>query len=144
MPYIAKTGKGEKSDLNFAIFPILKQVDGESLFIGTAFFITNTGIFVTAKHVINDVLNEEGKQKYPIVGLQLLPDNKYIIRQVLRCHSNTKSDVVVGVLAQPKDKITGKPLLNKLLVITLIEPKQGSRIVTYAYPGSTTNIDGNL
>ena len=144
MPYICQTGKGEKADPGLAIFPILKQVGGKNLVVGTAFFITNTGVFVTAKHVIRDVLDDEGKQQYPIAGLQILPGNQYIIRQVLRCHSNTKSDIAVGVLAQPKHKVTGELLLNKLLTLTLIEPRLGSRIVTYAYPESTTIIEGNL
>ncbi|MCK9614986.1 MAG: serine protease [Candidatus Omnitrophica bacterium] len=144
MSYICKTGKGEEADPSLAIFPILKEVDGKRLVVGSAFFITNTGIFVTAKHVIKDVFDERGKQKYPIFGLQILPDDKYIIRPVLSCYSNTKSDVVVGALEQQRHKITGEPRSNKLLVLTLIEPKQGARIVTYAYPGSKTEIEGNV
>jgi hypothetical protein len=144
MPYIFKTDTGEKIDPSLAIFPILKQKDEKWLLIGTAFFITNTGLFVTAKHVIKDVLDSKGKQKYPIFALQFLPDNKYIKRVVLRCHSNTKSDVSVGVLAPMTHNITGKPLTNKVVVLTLNKPKQGSRIVTYAYPNSKTSIDGNV
>jgi hypothetical protein len=143
MPYICQSGKGEKTDPGLAIFPILKKVEGKYLVIGTAFFITASGNFVTAKHVMADVFDEEGKQKYPIFGLQLLSDNKYIIRKVRRCNINTKSDVAVGALEQPRHEVTGELLRNKIVILTLIEPRQGSRIATYAYPESVTDIDGN-
>jgi len=139
MPHICLTGDGVEVDPGLAVFPILKQVDGRNSIVGTAFFIAKAGIFVTAKHVIQDVLDTEGRQIYPIAGLQILTDNRYTIRQVISCHANTRSDVVVGVL-----EWRGEEFCSKVLALTLVEPRIGSSIHTYAYPGSNVRIESNV
>jgi hypothetical protein len=98
---------GQEADGALAIFPIVKKIDGLFKLVGTAFFISNTGLFVTAKHVMEDVLDKDMRLKCPIYGLQLLENNKYFIRQILRYSFNTKSDIVVGVLRALTHKKTG-------------------------------------
>lgn len=144
MPYIGRTQNGKNADIAHAIFPIFKIVKGVHKLIGTAFFITKTGLFVTAKHVLSDVFDKNGSQLYPILGLQLFGNNQYIRRPVLRCCSNAKSDVTVGVLAPVTHNRTGDHLLNKILTLTTKVPKVSSRIVTYAYPKTTVFLKNNI
>jgi hypothetical protein len=55
-------GTGTPADPTEAIVPILKDINGYVQLIGTGFFITNTGLIATAKHVLMDVLDDTGKQ----------------------------------------------------------------------------------
>ena len=64
--YGFRTDKGEPADPGHAIFPIVKYVDGKMHLIGTGFFITTHGIFVTAKHVLMDPFDRDGRERYPI------------------------------------------------------------------------------
>jgi len=144
MGYICMSVDGKETDASHAIFPILKQVDAIWKMVGTGFFISNTGIFVTAKHVIEDVLDKDGKPMCPICGFQLLEGDKYAIRDIIGCQSNTKSDVAVGVLRPMTHKITAEPLYNKIIPLATLQPRIGSRVVTYAYPESTVELEEQL
>jgi hypothetical protein len=69
----ALDGEGNRADLTKAIFPILKKDKyGDFYLIGTGFFITDNGIFVTAKHVLLDVIDENGGQTHSIFLVQYL------------------------------------------------------------------------
>ena len=81
----AVDGDGNVIEPNKAIFPIIKENShGDFYLIGTGFFITNSGIFVTAKHVLLDVIDKNGEQTHPIFLIQFLGDG-YIKRPILRC-----------------------------------------------------------
>jgi hypothetical protein len=115
-------------------FPIIKQDEGGQLrLLGTGFLISTNGLFVTAKHVLMDVLDVSGKQRYPIGMLQFLPGNRFVQRPILRCSTNSKSDVAIGVAAPMKTR-DGSSLQNKILQLTTIPAPVGARIVTYAFP----------
>lgn len=50
--YGVKDGDGNKVDPSHTIFPIIKHDNNGSIsLIGTGFFISENGIFLTAKHV---------------------------------------------------------------------------------------------
>lgn len=120
-----------------AIFPILKRTnDGNFYLIGTGFFITDTGLFVTAKHVLLDVIDANGAQTHPIVLVHFLGDG-YKIRPILRCTSHDIADISVGIAAPMNHNTLGTPLKNKLLHLTQRVPAVGQRVCTYAYPKST-------
>ena len=52
-------------------FPLLKHNDaGEWRLVGTGFYISSDGLFVTAKHVIDDVF-ENGRQVWPLAIMHL-------------------------------------------------------------------------
>jgi len=119
-----------------AIFPILKKADGKFEMVGTGFFICNVGVFVTAKHVLEDVLDENGVPQYPIGAVQFMPNDKYILRHVIRCCSNTKSDISVGILAPTHHNKTKESFINHVLTLTFKEPNIGENIATWAYPNT--------
>lgn len=101
-------GEGRVAVPTTAIFPILKQtIDGNFHLIGTGFFVTDTGIFVTAKHVLMDVMDDSGVQTHPIFLVQFI-EGSYVMRPILRCASHKLADVSIGIAA---------PMIHKNLAI---------------------------
>lgn len=122
------------------IFPILKQVKGDSLeLIGTGFFIAGMGLFASAKHVLRDCFDEKENQKYPVCLLHFLPDNQYLFRHILWCSSHPTADVAIG-LAEPAADTES----NGVLMLTTSSPAIGETIVTYAYPRTKIQKVGTL
>ncbi len=137
--FVAKDGNGNTIDPGLAIFPILKHYDDGTLcLIGTGFFISDNGIFLTAKHVLMDVIDNEGNQTSPIALIQFL-GGQYLIRPILRCTSHEIADISVGIAAPMIQNSTGEPLKNKILRLTPTVSEAGSRVCTYAYPKSVFN-----
>jgi len=134
--YGAIDGNGNTVDPSHTIFPIIKHNnEGLIRLIGTGFFIAENGIFVTAKHVLLDVLDEKGIQTDAISLVQLL-GGSYLIRPILRCTSHEIADISVGIAAPTTNDKTGEPLKNKLLKLTPKLGELGARVCTYAYPKS--------
>jgi hypothetical protein len=74
--------------------------------VGTGFFITTNGLFVTARHVLmDDVFDLAGRQRYPIGLIQFVDPNIYIQRPVLRCAPHRVADVASALRHRCK---TGK------------------------------------
>ena len=132
------TGKGEKAELNQAIVPVIKQdlKLRKFKYIGTAFFISITGLLITAKHVLQDVFDEQGKASGPIGICQFLPENEFILRSFIRGFYYENSDVAIAQLDQPRHKETNEVLKNKILCLSFAKCNVGDDIYTYAYPTS--------
>ncbi|MDI1351190.1 MAG: serine protease [bacterium] len=134
--YIACTISGDICDPRHGIFPLLKQLENDSWqLVGTAFFITKLGLFLTAKHVLEDVLSNR-KQIYPIAGFVSMPDNIVEIRPVTKAFFNVRGDVAAGFLA---NKTTdGGARINPFYGLDLSDTTSiGEKVVTYAYPMTT-------
>lgn len=139
--FIAVDGAGSVADLSHTVFPILKDVGGGKLeLIGTGFFIAESGIFLTAKHVLLDVMDGDGKQTHPIFLIQFL-DGQYVFRGIARCTSHHVADIAVGIPVQMTNNANGMPLKNKLLTLTAAGQCVGEPVVTYAYPKSVFKYD---
>lgn len=136
--FTVRASNGELVDPTQAIFAIFKQTrDGSLQMLGTGFFITTLGIFVTAKHVFMDVIDKRGNATAPLAILQIIKDNTFYMRPVQSCVTHANADVAVGVAAHMSHKVTGEPLFNKVLTLSLTYPHIGETIFTYAYPGTT-------
>ncbi len=133
-PFVARTRDGNTTNPGEAVFPIVKQVGENFESVGTAFFISTEGVFVTAWHVLQDVLDADGRQTRPIGAVQFLPNNEYLVRSVIRCAPHAHSDLAIGVLARAQENETAESLKNKILTLTREVPHIDSEIVTYAYP----------
>ena len=56
---------GNDAQGTHAIFPILKQIEGRDFkLIGTGFFISSFGLFLSAKHVLRDCFDDSNSEKY--------------------------------------------------------------------------------
>jgi hypothetical protein len=115
------------------VFPIVTIENGDVKLLGTGFYITIDGLFVTAKHVLFDVLDMIGTQVKPISILHFTPNNQYIFRPILRSWSHDNADISVAVAAPMIHPIKG-PLKNGLIPITFEKAAVNDDIVTYAYP----------
>jgi hypothetical protein len=136
--YRAHTADGANADLTHAIFPIVTQErSGLFVSIGTGFFIAKNGVFVTAAHVVEAVLDRDGNPTGPFGLFQFLPNNNYSVRQIHRTTCHLVADIAVGVAMPMHHKDTGKPMPNRSLTIASNPPAIGSTVCTYAYPKTT-------
>jgi hypothetical protein len=134
--FITITTGGVQSEPQYGIFPILKQLEDDTYkLIGTAFFITDSGIFLTAKHVLMDVLDNECRQTHPIAAFTFLPNGIMPIRRVLKAFLNASGDVAAGILENRKND--EEPLLNPYSGLSRITMNPDDKIFTYAYPEMT-------
>ena len=81
-----------------AIFPILKEIgEGKNQMIGTGFFITKIGHFVTAKHVIEDIYNiQERMQSNPIHAIHFVEGFSVLVRNITAIIVHNNSDLAIG------------------------------------------------
>ncbi len=135
------TANGKFAAANEVIFPLVKEnFDGSIALLGTAFFIQHQGVFVTAKHVLMDIveLDSRGQFRFKahVFGIQFLEKNQYIQRPVVTFTVDNAADFAVGRL-QPMHKPTTKePLTNKVVSLTLSELEKDDPVTTYAYPNT--------
>ncbi|WP_447968468.1 hypothetical protein [Nitrospira sp. M1] len=82
----AMTKDGFEVEPQTVIFPILKELEeGKNQMIGTGFFITKIGHFVTAKHVIEDIYNiPTRKQSNPIHAVHFVEGFKVLVRHITK------------------------------------------------------------
>lgn len=133
--YGAKNEAGEEVNFNQSIFPIVRSDEkGHFHLLGTGFYITTNGLFVTARHVLMAPLDSNEQQKYPIGILQFMPDNTYYVRPILRFARHGTADLALGVAAPMSHKKDRTPLNTRILTLTTNAPEPPSRVVTYAYP----------
>jgi hypothetical protein len=107
-----------------SIFPILKDFgDGKAHLVGTGFFITTIGHFVTAKHVIFDALDvKTGRQIAYLHALHFVEGSSILVRNITRVSFHNTSDVAVGKMDYHVLNATGKPLRNRVPVFTADPP----------------------
>jgi hypothetical protein len=116
-----------------AIIPLLELIDGQRYqFIGTGFFITSSGVFATAKHVLM-AAHEHG---HSIATWQLIPPNQWLIRPVDQFSFHDTADLAVGVARPAAHSGTHEPLINPRLRLTMRAHSVGNLVSTYAYPST--------
>jgi hypothetical protein len=136
--FTVRASNGKLSDPNEAVFPIFRAgIDGRLHFLATGFFITRLGWFVTAKHVVDDVLNEKGEAVDGMCIVQFKEGHIFHVRPVIGFTCHDVADVAVGVCAPMSHKVTGEPLFNKVLTLSSKRLQLGWPVWTYAYPGTT-------
>ena len=115
------------------IIPILELIDDSRYrFIGTGFFITDLGVFATAKHVIA-APHQNGNQIY--IWNIILP-NEWMIRPVIQINCHDTADLAVGVPSLAINPETKEPLLNARVRLTLRAHTHDDRVSTFAYPNT--------
>ncbi len=136
--FTVKDSNGDDVDPKEAIFPILKhEENGNIKFLGTGFFVTRLGFFVSAKHVFEDVLDIKSNAKGGLSIIQFCENFKFYHRPVDSFTVHSAADVAVGICAPMTHKITGEPLFNRVLTLSMSTPHIGENVWTYAYPGTT-------
>lgn len=137
MIYTVQDGTGTLVEPHTCIFPILKQIESDQTrLVGTGFFITTIGYFVTGKHVIFDVVNETSQQRGFLHALHFVESDKVLVRRITRVSFHNTSDVAIGKMDYHIVNNTGEPLRNRVPWFTMEPPRAESPVVTYAYPES--------
>ena len=135
--FTVRASNGALCDPNEAIFPIFRtDKNGKLHLLGTGFFITRFGWFVTAKHVLESVISEQATTADGLAIVQFLEGNIFHIRPVEAFIAHELADVGVGICAAMSHKVTGEPLYNKILTLNTNGPKMSETVWTYAYPGT--------
>lgn len=121
-------------------FPLLTHDhDGRWRLVGTGFYINDGGFFVTARHVIEEVL-DGNKQGAPLVVLHLHSPNGLFgasechFRPIAQCWISDGADVALGVAAKATHKATGEVMKNWTWTLSWEEPADRSLVHTYAFP----------
>lgn len=142
--FITVDRKGKFSKLRYAVFPIFIERDSKFHFLASGFFISITGIFITASHAINDFISSDFKPpKYKLHIAELLPEEKYRYRQITFATYLSNSDICVGVSSAPIDE-KGRIITNSNVVLGSKTLDIGSDIFTYAYPDTQISSDKEL
>ena len=136
--HIAQTAAGEPIRPGDGVIPILKEIEpGKLALIGTGFYITRYGLFLTAGHVLKDICverNEQNKVTRPSYVLHLSANAECHLRPIRRFSLMHPPDLAVGHAENYKDKVPECPLKNLRGVLSTKLLKRGARLVTYAYP----------
>jgi S1-C subfamily serine protease len=138
MEATAQTLDGKRIEPQNSIFPILKSISPtESEMIGTGFFLTRIGHFVTARHVIEEAVDIKKLQQLgSIHAVHFVEGFSALVRHITKVSWNNNSDIAVGKMDYHVMNDTGLPLYNKVPRFTLTVPPIGSKVVTFAYPGT--------
>ena len=116
-----------------AIIPLLELIeDREYRRIGTGFFITSSGVFATAKHVLLSA-HERGR---PTFTWQFIPPNQWHIRPILQFSYHDTADVAIGVSCPSIHEETGEPLIDVRVRLTQRLHTPGDLVATFAYPST--------
>lgn len=132
---ITTDSSGKPVSPDEGVFPILLELEpGVLKVVGTAFYITRYGLFLTAAHVMLDAFDQGNKQRGRVLGLHAISDTGYVLRAVHRFDYKVDVDIALGELGNFKEEFPHNPLENKIGVLRKRKPKRGDFLITYAYP----------
>lgn len=137
--HIARRGDGLIIHPGDGIVPILKEVGEKNLrVIGTGFFITRYGLFLSAKHVLEEIADYKNKKIFPSFICQLVGKDFICLRPIRQITLHNFVDLGVGQADNFIEKFPNNPIMNLRGVLTTDVPSSGDRLITYAYPENST------
>ena len=123
------------------VAPVVKvSLDGMPTLIGTAFFITTTGVVVTAKHVILDNLDANSNDVGGIGVLCTYGPWAGTYRSLRRSHWHPTADICISETAQFSDA-SGNELSNEVLGLSVLPPSPNERVSTQFFHEAGLNPD---
>lgn len=138
MPLITNENAHESWKLITPIFKL--SLDGEAKLIGTGFFVTSSGVIVTAKHVITDNIGPDGDDIGGIAAIHFF-DNHPIVRPLAFSTLHPYYDLALCETWQI-ERPSGERLANLALTLTLEAPTLGTPVSTHAYHDIASAVEG--
>jgi len=133
---IARRGDGQSLNPGDGVVPILKEIrKGHLSVIGTGFYVTRYGLFVTtAKHVIEDLADYDRGLLTESMVCHLGPDDTIYFRRLRKAHLSESIDIAVVQADNYIVTFPTNPLQNLRACLSTIIPEEGSPLITYGYP----------
>ncbi len=129
-------------------FPLLTHDDrGVWSLVGTGFYISRDGLFITARHVVDQVLHD-GRQIAPLVILHPCSDtglfgpSDVLFRPIMQCWLGDQADVALGVAATATNNQTSEVLQHWCWPLSWLTPTVETPVATYAFPRHSMAEDG--
>lgn len=124
-------------DQRIGIAPIYKvSFEGEPELIGTGFWVTTRGHFVTAKHVIDDNIGADGVDRGMIYAICMTPDRQFHPRALGRTFRHELFDLALSETLGPdgpEDPDDGDTVVTWPVALTLKELEPGDSVHTHAF-----------
>ena len=121
-------------------FPLLTHdPSGRWELIGTGFYVSSDGLFVTARHNVHHIMRG-GLQIAPLVILHFRSSNglfgpsDVIFRPIMQCWLSNDADVAFGVAAETKNNQSGEVLRHWCWKLSWRTPTAGTHVGTFAFP----------
>jgi hypothetical protein len=136
--FVVTNDLGVATDPHRAIVPIIKQ-DRNANFelVGTGFFIAQSALVATAKHVARDFVDRDGNATHSIGIFHFLGDGQCLLQPFIQGIEHNAADVAIAKTTRATHNETGLPPINYVCKLTTVIPPVGSKIFTYAYPKTT-------
>ena len=136
MPHLARRADGQSIPPGSGVVPVLHEICHMQLkVVGTAFYVTRYGLFVTAGHVLQEIADWSVNRLKPAYILEDSGLGQLIIRRIVGISLSNLADLAIGQAENGSDKspaTTGPGNLRGR--ISLESPKTDEKLVTYAYP----------
>lgn len=131
----ATDGDGRPIDPGAGIVPIMKEISkGRLAVVGTGFYITRYGLFLTAQHVLESLADKTKQVVQPGYVCHLAENSIVHLRRILRVSLLQPADLAIGQADNYLSKYPDDPLMNMRATLSTDIPDPGSRVITYAYP----------
>jgi hypothetical protein len=115
--------------------------------VGTGFYVSDRGFFVTARHVIEEVYDDT-RQRSPLLIVHpnsptgMFGPTEFLLRPIRECWLGDCADVALGVAPVRTNVFTGEPLRHWSWTLSLKPPVLGAGIATYAFPNHAVLEEG--
>ncbi|WP_165931021.1 trypsin-like peptidase domain-containing protein [Paralcaligenes ureilyticus] len=113
-------------DLLTGIAPVFRIDAGtnEAHLIGTGFWVTDVGHLVTAWHVIQENIGEDGVDRGPIFAIQTFPDGSLVVRSFKKSDKHPRFDLALSetVTTPPRADRPTMPIAMSLDELSIGDP----------------------
>jgi len=130
-----RNSEGQEVNPEECIFPLVTYIPNRNIWrcLGTAFFITPNGGFVTAKHVFFD----NDRNYYPtLYGVQTTHNGEHHLRILRHLVLHENADIGVGMLGARRVPVEQniQPEITPYFQLDFGRPANGDTIRTFAFP----------
>jgi hypothetical protein len=109
-------------------------VPGRLSIIGTGFYISRYGLFMTAAHVLKDVIDKDANAIRPSFVCHSPNQSEIHLRRIVCSSIYLRADLAIGQADNYSAKYPSSPLQNMRARLSSRVPDPGSLVTTYAYP----------